>query len=276
MSGTPFHQWVGPDGVPWTQFYRTGTGYLLRFPALADFVVSGTDLDVTCSPVPGVTEATWRQLFLNHVMPLVLSKQGRLVFHASAVEVSGRAAVFVAESGGGKSTLAASFASAGHRFMADDGLVVELRAGGFLVVPSHPSIRLWDDSQAVLVSPGTAAEPAVQYTSKARFLAGGDFAFCDEPRQLACAYFLGDGRAREPVFEALSPAEAAMAWVKGSFLLDLEEKRMLAAHFGDVAALADQVPCFRLDYPRRFEDLARVREAIVLHLADAAARRTDR
>lgn len=269
MGSKPFHEWLDQDGSPWTQFHRTETGYLLRFPGLADFALSAADLAVACCPVPGVTEATWRQLFLNHVLPLVLSKRGKLVFHASAVEVAGRAAAFVAESGGGKSTLAASFASGGYRFLADDGLVVEASERGYQAMPSHPSVRLWEDSQSVLVSPGAVAEPAVQYTPKARFRAGGDFAFCDEPRPLARAYFLGNGRARKVTFEPMSPAEAAMRWVKGSFLLDLEEKTLLAAQFGEVAALADQVSCYRLDYPRRFADLSRIREAIVRHLADA-------
>ena len=36
----PFHQWTFPDGTKWTHFYRLESGYLLRFPDLADFEVS--------------------------------------------------------------------------------------------------------------------------------------------------------------------------------------------------------------------------------------------
>jgi ATP-dependent phosphoenolpyruvate carboxykinase len=51
-----------------------------------------------------------QHLCLKQVLPLVLSKQGQRVFHASAVEVEVEdgAVVFAAESGRGKSTLAAS------------------------------------------------------------------------------------------------------------------------------------------------------------------------
>jgi len=42
-----------PDGTLWTQFYRTDSGYLLRFPGLADFTLSPAGLDVTATPFPG-------------------------------------------------------------------------------------------------------------------------------------------------------------------------------------------------------------------------------
>jgi len=41
LEGEPFHTWTFPDGTPWTEFHRLNGGYLLRFPDLADFRVSG-------------------------------------------------------------------------------------------------------------------------------------------------------------------------------------------------------------------------------------------
>ncbi len=138
----PFHTWAFPDGTLWTAFHRVNGGYLLRFPDLADFLVSADGIEVSGIPVPGTSEATSQHLYLNQVLPLVLSKLGKLVFHASAVEVPGGAVAFAAESGRGKSTLAASFAVSGFRFLTDDGLVVEPTAEGHQILPSHPSIRL--------------------------------------------------------------------------------------------------------------------------------------
>jgi hypothetical protein len=261
----PFHTWAFPDGTLWTEFYRADGGYLLRFPDLADFRVSADGLEVTCFPAPEVSDATSQHLYLNQVLPLVLSKLGKLVFHASAVEVAGGAIAFAAESGRGKSTLAASFAVSGFRFLTDDGLVVETGAQGFEVLPSHPSIRLWADSEQALIAPGTETAPALSFTPKSRFLAGDEIRFCDQPRPLRRVYFLGDGSATTPEFPPLSPAEALVEWVKHSFLLDVEERPRLASHFDQVAALATQPIHYRLDYPRRYEDLAGVRQAIVEH-----------
>jgi hypothetical protein len=260
-----FHTWAFPDGTPWTEFYRENGGYLLRFPDLADFRVSTDGLEVTGFPVPGVSEPTSQHLYLNQVLPLVLSKLGKLVFHASAVEVPDGAVAFAAESGRGKSTLAASFAVNGFRFLTDDGLVLEPVATGYQVQPSHPSIRLWADSEEVLIAPEVKTAPALSYTSKSRFLAGEAIGFCDQPRPLRRMYFLGDGNTETIRFHRISAAEALVEWVKHSFLLDVEERPRLASHFDQVVNLANQPIHYRLDFPRRFEDLPRVREAILDH-----------
>jgi hypothetical protein len=264
-----FHEWVLPDGTLWTHFYRDDSGHLLRFPGLADFTVSFTGLDVTATPVPGVSPQAVEHLYLNQVLPLALSKQGQLVFHASAVDIDGSAVAFMGESGKGKSTLAAGFATGGYRFLTDDGLMVEACGSGYQVMPSHPSIRLWQDSVAALIAPDTPTAPALEFTSKSRFLAGDRIAFCDSPRPLRRVYFLGDGSASAITFHRIKPAEALIELVKHSFLLDIEERAMLAAHFDELSGLASLPIYYRLDYPRRYEDLAKVRQAIIEHTTKA-------
>lgn len=273
VKGRPFQEWAFPDGTPWTRFWRTREGYLLRFPELADFEISGNALKVTCHPAPDVPRSTCDHIYLNQVLPLVLSRQGRQVFHASAVEIGEGAVAFLGESGRGKSTLAASFASSGTRFLTDDGLSVEAGGEGFRVLPGHPSIRLWQDSREALLSPVSSSAPPLVYTSKARMLAGTGLAFCEVARPLKLAFFLGAGNTRKVVVEPLAAAQALVEWIRHSFLLDPEEKSLLASHFDRVAALADRVRCFRLDYPRRYGALGRVRQAIVrqLHEKDVVA-----
>ena len=230
LKDLPFHEWILPDGTRWTQFYRTETGYLLRFPDLSDFLVSRDGREVKCFPAPGVTNETSRHLYRNQVLPLALAKQGKPVFHASAVEIGNGAVAFMGEAGRGKSTLAACFATNGFRFLTDDGLVLEPCDGGYQVMPSEPSIRLWEDSQQALISKSARKAPPVQFTSKARFLAGDDIIFCEQHRPLHRIYFLGEGTQQQPVFERMNPAEALIELLKHSFLLDIEEREMLAAH----------------------------------------------
>ena len=263
-----FHQWVFPDGTLWTQFFRQGAGYLLRFPELADFEVSADGFNVQGFPAPGVPSSTVEHLYLNQVMPLALSRQGTLVLHGSAVDIGGQGVAFLGESGRGKSTLAASFASEGTRFLTDDGLLLARVDERCMILPSHPSIRLWEDSQNVLIGQSTAIAPAVSFTSKARFLAGPGIAFCDEARPLRRVFFLGGGDSLAPTIESLRPAEALIELVKHSFLLDIEARDMLARHFDDLTRLAALPIYFRLDYPRRYNALAAVREAIIRHALD--------
>ena len=267
LPGPPFHEWVFPDGSSWTQFHRTESGYLLRFPGLADYLVSGNGRNVWCHPVPGVSDETIRHLYLNQVLPLALSRRGKLVFHASAVELASQGVVFVGESGRGKSTLAASFAVNGSPFLTDDGLVIEERGADYWVAPSHPSIRLWDDSQEALVHPDTPSAEALPFTSKTRFLAGKDIPHCDEPRRLRHVYFLGDGGSSHVAIEPMSASEALIELVKHSFLLDIQAQEFIAAHFDRLSRLVAQRIYFRLDYPRKFEMLPEVRHAILNHCA---------
>ncbi len=261
-----FHQWVLPDGAIWASFHRTDTGYLLRFPELADFAVSSDGRSVTCYPVPGVSEDTSQHLYLNQVLPLALSMLGKLVFHGSAVEVACSAVVFVAESGKGKSTLAASFACNGFRFLTDDGLIVEPCGNGYQVLHGHPSVRLWTDSEEALIAPGAKTAPSPPFTSKSRFLAGPNIAFCNNSRPLRQVYFLSDTNATDLIIQPMTAAESFVEWIKHSFLLDIEEKSLLAAHFDLVTKLANQQIHFRLDYPRRFEELAHVMKSIIQHI----------
>jgi hypothetical protein len=263
-----FHQWVFPDGTLWTQFFRQGAGYLLRFPELADFEVSADGCTVQGFPAPGVSSPTVEHLYLNQVMPLALSRQGKLVLHGSAVDIGGQGVAFLGESGRGKSTLAASFATEGTRFLTDDGLLLEWVVDRCMILPSHPSIRLWEDSQDALVSERTAMAPAVSFTSKSRFLAGPGIAFCDEARPLRRLFFLGEGEVETPTIEPLRPAEALIELVKHSFLLDIEARDMLARHFDDLSRLAALPIYYRLDYPRSYAALPLVREAVIRHVLE--------
>ena len=69
----------------------------------------------------------------------------------------------------------------------------------------------------------------------------------------------------------MKPADALVELVKHSFLLDIEERAMLAAHFDELSALAGLPIYYRLDYPRRYEDLAAVRLAIIEHAKQESA-----
>ena len=265
LALTSFQEWIFPDGTLWTRFYRTGEGYMLRFPDLGDFEVSADGRVVRAWPVPGIFEDTMQHLYLNQVLPLALSKQGRIVFHASAIETENGAIAFLGESGYGKSTLAASFAAGGQRFLTDDALLLDPADGGYLVQPSHPSIRLWDDSQEALLAADAELAPPVQYTPKARILSGDSLPFCNAARRLRRVYFLGDGSAVELMIQRMRPSEALIGLVRNSFLLDIEAQEMLSSHFDLLAEMVALPIYYHLDYPRSFAALPDIRQGILKH-----------
>lgn len=245
----PFHEWVLPGGTVWTQFYRTADRYLLRFPSMADFTVSRSGDQVAAYPVPGVSTETVDHLYLNQVLPLALSRQKRLVLHGSAVALGGSAVAFLAVSGKGKSTLAASFATSGHQFLTDDALQLEARGDTYFVQPSHPSIRLWDDSRSALIDDGVQSAPSADYTPKSRLLAEGVVAHCGVACPLSGVYFLGSGDVISVQIEAVTARDAMVDLVRNSFLLDVEAHDMVTHHFEQLSTLAARPMFFRLEYP---------------------------
>jgi hypothetical protein len=160
----------------------------MRFPQLPDFLVAADAGTVSCFPVPDVPKGTMQHLYFNQVLPLRLSKRGKLVFHTTAVEMGAGAVAFVGESGRGKSTLAASFATSGHRVLTDEG------AGGGA---DWPGLRRAAQSsvdppvvrQRVRADPARGSAGATgALHPEARFLADEDLAFCDGSRPLRRLY----------------------------------------------------------------------------------------
>jgi hypothetical protein len=259
----PFHEWQLDNGQLFASFHREGEGFVVRFPGLADFKLSADGSEISSHRAPGLTDSTFDHLLQNQIRPLALSLQGRNLFHASAVALGDMAVAFAGRSGQGKSTLAASFAAHGHGFLTDDGLELSETVQGFLAHPSHPSIRLWQDSLASVVAPDAPRAEPVQYSPKSRVLSSAGLPHVDTPLPLKALYVL----AREDVscieVTPLSPADALIALIHHAFLLDIEDRTAMARHFDRLARLVSSVPIYSLDYPRRYERLGDVREAIV-------------
>lgn len=260
-----FHCWYTSSGEVWTSFHRHPQGYLIRFPSLADFLVSTDGRMVRALPAADTDAATVEHLYLNQVLPLALSRQHRLVVHASAVALNGVALAFMGNSGRGKSTLATHLLTAGGQLLTDDGLQLQWQEERLWVLPSHPSVRLWADSRQAIAPEHSLTAAPLGYTDKTRLLAGTDLPYCDTPRPLARVYVLGDGSADTPTIRAMKAAEAVAELAKNTFLLDFEELEMKIWHFEALQDVAVLPVFFHLDYPRRFDALPDVFATIQQH-----------
>ena len=264
----PFHQYLNDDGSVWTDFYRAGEHYLLRFPGLADFDVSADGTEVSAHPMTDCDSNTVEHLYINQIVPLALSRQGRPAFHASVVTVPGGAVAFLGQSGAGKSTLAASFALEDSAFLTDDALLIEEDSGTCMALPSHASVRLWDDSVDALISDDILQAGPVSYTPKTRLLAGNALAYSDQPKRLLAAFVLESSDVDAISIEPLTGTGRYMGWLNNSFLLDVEDQDLLAQHFEWTHRISDTIATFTLDYPREYGILPDVRSAVRQHLVE--------
>lgn len=268
MVEEPFHRYVFPDETVWTEFFRTPTGYLLRFPGMADFVVSQDGRQVQGFPLAATDAGTLEHLYINQVYPLVLSRQGRPAFHASVVTAGTGAVAFLGTTGMGKSTLATAFARNGASFLTDDGMLIEQSDHDVMVLPNHPSVRLWDDSVAALIESGIEKAPALSFTSKSRLIAGDRLPYCDEPKRLLAAFVLDWQEVPKCRIEPLHGVALVMAWLSHSFLLDVGDRDLIAQHFEWTNRVSSAVPTFALDYPRDYRYLPAVCECILQQITE--------
>lgn len=126
-------------------YYRRGEGLTVQLPP------AGMDSDY--------------ELFLwGTVFGTVAWLNGHVPLHASAVDVGGRAVAFTADSGGGKSTLAAALADRGLGHICDDTLVVAVQPNGVMALPDAKPLKLWDD--ALVLANSTALRPVQSMPGK--------------------------------------------------------------------------------------------------------------
>jgi hypothetical protein len=110
---------------------RTDAGYRFVVTGVGLFELAADGRRVSCCPVPAAGWE-WRRYLIGQVLPFAALLQGLEVFHASAVEIDGRALAISGPSGLGKSTLALELHLAGAGFLTDDVLALEERNGTVL------------------------------------------------------------------------------------------------------------------------------------------------
>lgn len=259
-----FHRWRSrPHGI-WLRIGRGDQGYILRFPDLADFEVTGSGRRMVAYAPRALPAATLRHLLLDQVLPLALGRMGRLAIHASAVHVPGVGVVaFAGGPGSGKSTLAAALARQGCAVFSDDCLVIANRRETAWAIPSYPSVRLWPDAASRL---GYRGRPVAHYTDKVRVRAR-PLLSGHRPARL-CALFLlspPSSHIRALSVSPRSPLDGFIGLTRTTYLLDIEDRAALIRLFNQLGALSEHVPMAGLRLPRnrrRLPELAQeVREA---------------
>ena len=100
-------------------------------------------------PFINLTEAQIRLHILGSVSMIVATTKGYTCFHGSAVILNGKAVLFCANSGFGKSSIAAFFYTKGYPVLSDDVVNVKVEKNGKIYAfPSVPRIKLDEEGIA--------------------------------------------------------------------------------------------------------------------------------
>jgi hypothetical protein len=218
-----------------------------------------------------VTHSTQQHFLIDQVLPRILGHKGNLVLHAAAIRLGDGAFLLLGKSGSGKSSLAASFERAGYSLLGDDALVVSWLGQSAHARAVYPSLRLFPDSIDALCLQGTPTASVAHYTPKLRVSVplkdGGD----SSALPIRAFFVIG---APSPNSEILvqrrSIADACMALVENSFVLDPTDTSRAPRRLHEASKLAREVPAFDLYYPRAYSRLADVQAAILEALDQAA------
>ncbi|MDQ6948098.1 MAG: hypothetical protein M3256_17975 [Actinomycetota bacterium] len=241
---------------------RTADGTRLRFPGVADFVLSTDCRHIDVRRWSGVPASTVRHTLIDHVVPSALAGQGDVVLHASGVGFSSGAALVLGPSGAGKSTLAASLAQRGWPVLCDDGARLVEENSQFAVAPSYPGLRLWPDGVAVLVGPDQTLGHVAHDSAKYRWVPDDRIAM---PLGLACIFVMEDSDKVGPI-EAVSAREAFTSALDHSYRLPGSGADLVRAHFNQIGRLVASCPFYRLRFPYDYSRLNEVSELIEHHV----------
>jgi hypothetical protein len=242
---------------------RDGSIYL-RWPDIAEFVLSDDGGHILCCAAAGAALESWQTYLLGQVLSFALVKKGIEPLHATVVVVNGHAVGFLGKAGQGKTTLAAAFVAAGHKVLTDDLLVVREIENGVSGYPGPSRIKLFPDQAADLLGVNEGV-PMNTLTPKLVIpLAAHQFQSTAVP---ICALYVletststaGPG-AR---ISRLHPRRALIELVTHTFNRVIVAPDRLRRQFDGAARLAARVPVKRLRYSRNLADLARVRDAVL-------------
>lgn len=219
-------------------------------------------------PAAEIGSLTVEHFLADQVLPRVLAQKGELVLHAGAIRNESFAILLIGSSGSGKSTLTASFYQSGWTLIGDDSLILSSQTGVPAVRSIYPSLRLFPDSIAFLLPDDVPNQAMADYSSKRRIGISIAERASPEPFPVRAAFVLDDECGDRIAVRRLSIADACMAFVKNSFSLDPSDLERARQRLEQASKLAKHIPAFSITYPRDYQRLGEVREAVMSTLAD--------
>jgi hypothetical protein len=236
----------------WYTFARCGEVVVGRFYGLADFEIATTGEDgrnwrVTFYRAPATPIGLISILITGSIIAYLLSATGRLVLHASAVEVNGEALAFIGQSGQGKTTMATLLCAEGHALVSDDLLPVDIRGDQVMCVPAGRELRVREKVEALLerFDPLTSRYRTVdeRHAVRARTTTA------DELPILSVVIPWPDREAGQVTAQRLTPGEAVMTLAQYQRIEGWTSPVLLRAQFGAISAVVRSVPVLAMRVP---------------------------
>lgn len=234
------------DGNAWYTFARRGEGVVGRFYGLVDFEIDGAGQRVTYHRDPTGPDYV-ALLIVGSLVAYLLSAAGRLVLHASAVEVDATAVGFVGFSGQGKTTVAALLCAEGYPLVTDDLLPVDSGPEGVTCAPAGIELRVREKVETLLerFSSGVVRGRTLDNRHAVAPLTTNA-----ERLRLAALVIPWPNRTATSVSaHRLLPGEAALLLARCQRIEGWTAPSQLRAQFNSISAVVAAVPVFEMQVP---------------------------
>lgn len=215
-------------------------GYRLDAPAYGRYLVARDGARVLCAP-SDLADWEWQAFLIGQVLPLAAVLHGLEAVHASAVALGDHVIGLVADSHGGKSSLAINLIRRGAAFVADDVLTLQ-RAGKRILVHPGPTLASVRHAEADAIGPTALRRLGT--------LVGRDehelrVAMEREPRRLALAALYFVERSQDEPDSAVREVEPDLRLLLGNaFSAFVRTPARLVGQLDLYAQLARTVPTF--------------------------------
>ena len=188
---------------------------------------------------------------LGTCFAVILQQRGRVVLHASAIAVQGRAMLFCGQSGAGKSTMAALLEQRGYALLNDDVCNLSLHNGEYVVYPDGRMLKLWAESMAHLRKESDASRRVRRNLEK--FYTAPEHLDLT-PRPVGGVYVLRAGeKDRSAELSRLSAAEALAELMDNAYRpMLVQAMNMQAAYFQVAVTIQRSAGVYRLSRPLDF------------------------
>lgn len=207
--------------------------------------------EITVNPLTGIEENFLRALILGPAFGILLHQRGRLVLHASTININGGAVAFMGFNGGGKSTTTAALNNDGYPLVCDDITSIEFDQDGTPVVfPGFPRIKLWPET-IELFHDDLEIFPRIHSESEKRSCFTHEFSANNLP--LKRIYIIE--KDEKMSVEYLRPQESLIELIRNSYCANIFQDSEQSINLVQYADIANKVPVKRLNTGNSLERL---------------------
>lgn len=197
----------------------------------------------------GIDETFLRALILGPAMGILLHQRGRLVLHASAVNINDAAVAFMGHNGAGKSATTFSFMNNGHPLISDDILSIDFRSGLPVVHPGLPRIKLWPESLEISKKNMRSFHIHPESRKRSCFVDS----FYNRDIYLKHVYVIENSE--KTFLEELKPQDALLELIRNSYCANIFQNSDQATNLREYAKIVKNVSIKQLNIERSLDKI---------------------